>query len=160
MAKESNKKESKQTTTTSRPVGSPTKYAPEYSKQATKLCLLGATDEELADFFDVATSTIYNWKKEHPEFLEAIKKGKVEADAMVANRLFKRALGYKHKDVDIRVCDGNIIQTPLIKHYPPDATSAIFWLKNRQPDKWRDKQEVQHSIDPEVFEIGGKKISF
>ncbi|MDE4014421.1 hypothetical protein Q7499_00930 [Glaesserella parasuis] len=58
----------------------------------------------------------------------------------VANSLYKRALGYEAPDIDIRVIENQIVETPLIKHYPPDPTSAIFWLKNRQPDKWRDKQ--------------------
>lgn len=125
--------------------GRPTKYNDRYPKQAYKLCLLGATDIELANFFEVCEATIANWKNEYPEFLESIKKGKSQADSEVAHKLFKRATGYEHKDVDIKMFEGNIIQTPLIKHYPPDTTAAIFWLKNRQPKAWRDKQEVEHS---------------
>ncbi|WHP44221.1 hypothetical protein [Pasteurella multocida] len=67
------------------------------------------------------------------------------ADANVAERLYKRALGYEAPDVDIRVIENKIVETPLIKHYPPDPTSAIFWLKNRQPEKWRDKQVIDHT---------------
>jgi hypothetical protein len=145
---------------TAKPEGRPTKYDSSLCKKVKKLCLLGATDKDLADFLEVTESTINNWKIEHPEFLESIKKGKKEADANVANRLYKRALGYSHPDTDVRVCDGMIVKTPMIKHYPPDTTAGIFWLKNRQPERWRDKQEIQHSVDPEVFEIGGKKINF
>jgi hypothetical protein len=142
-------------------VGRPGKFDPTFCKKATKLCLLGATDKDLADFFEVTESTINNWKVDYPEFLESIKKGKTEADAQVANRLFKRALGYKHPDTDIRVCDGMIVQTPLIKHYPPDPTAAIFWLKNRQPEKWRDKQELQiGQTGDQVFKIGGIEVKF
>ncbi len=79
------------------------------------------------------------WKKAHPAFLESLKGGKTLADAEVASKLFHRATGYEHEDTDIRVVNGEIIQTPIIKHYPPDTTAAIFWLKNRQPAKWRDK---------------------
>ena len=131
-----------------RPVGRPTKYKPEYSAQAQKLCLLGATDAEIADFFDVDVSTINNWKNEFPEFLESVKKGKMLADANVADRLYQRAMGYEAPDVDIRVVEGEIIETPLTKHYPPDTPAAIFWLKNRQRSKWRDKvdNEVSGSI--------------
>ncbi|MEQ5326900.1 helix-turn-helix domain-containing protein [Proteus sp. fly-1008] len=121
--------------------GQSSTYRPEYAEQARKLCLLGATDKELADFFEVAESTVNNWKKEQIEFLESIKKGKQLADADVAERLFKRACGYVAPDVDIKVIDSQIVKTEIEKHYPPDTTAAIFWLKNRQRDKWRDKQD-------------------
>lgn len=157
MAKEKKKQPAKPE---SREVGRPTKYDPSMCKKVKKLCLLGATDKDLADFFEVAESTIHKWKLDFPEFSEAIKAGKHEADAQVANRLFKRATGYKHPDTHFSAYDGVVTATPTVKHYPPDTTAAIFWLKNRQPEKWRDKQQVEHSIDPEVFEIGGQKISF
>ncbi|SFY21860.1 terminase [Azotobacter vinelandii] len=128
-------------------MGRPSKYKPEYAEQARKLCLLGATDVEMADFFEVSESTINKWKEDYPEFSESIKSGKVLADADVTDRLFKRATGYSHPDIDIRVIDGAIVETPLIKHYPPDTAAAIFWLKNRQKERWRDKQEVEHSGD-------------
>jgi DNA-binding XRE family transcriptional regulator len=125
--------------------GRPTKYDPKMNKQARKLSLLGATDKELADFFEVSEATINNWKLEHPKFLESIKAGKQDADANVANRLYKRALGFEHDSEEIKVADGEVIRVPVKKIYPPDPTSAIFWLKNRQPGKWRDKQEVEQS---------------
>lgn len=124
-------------------VGRPTKYKEDYNFQVEKLCKLGATDKEIADFFEVEESTINNWKKDYPEFLESIKAGKVQADANVAQSLYHRAIGYEHEDIDIRVVDKEIVETPLIKHYPPDPTAAIFWLKNRQAAKWRERQEVE-----------------
>lgn len=125
--------------------GRPSAYQSEYAGQAEKLCLLGHTDAELASFFEVSETTINNWKSEHPDFFESIKKGKSVADAEVAAKLFHRATGYEHPEDDIRAVNGEIIITPTIKHYPPDTTAAIFWLKNRQKDKWRDKQEVEHT---------------
>lgn len=122
--------------------GRPTSFKEEYCEQAEKLCKLGATDKELADFFGVCEATINNWKIDYPAFLESIKKGKLIADAEVASKLYHRATGYEHEDVDIKVIDGRIVQTQLIKHYPPDTTAAIFWLKNRAPKKWRDKVET------------------
>jgi hypothetical protein len=122
--------------------GRPTLYKASMNKQAEKLCKLGATDKELADFFDIAEATLNNWKIEHPKFLESINKGKMRADAEVAEKLFKRATGYSHADVDIKMFEGQIIATPLTKHYPPDTAAAIFWLKNRQKQKWRDKVET------------------
>lgn len=126
-------------------VGRPTAYKEEYAEQARKLCLLGHTDAEMANFFEVSEQTINAWKHAHPEFLESIKNGKEVADGNVADRLYQRAMGYVAPDIDIRVIENQIVETPLEKHYPPDTTAAIFWLKNRQKDKWRDKQEVEHT---------------
>lgn len=141
--------------------GRPTKYKPEFAKQAYKLCLLGATDKRIADFFDVTESTLNLWKQEFPEFSESLKAGKEEADSVVAQSLFHRATGYSHPDVDIKLFKGKIITTKLTKHYPPDSTAAIFWLKNRQPKQWRDKQEVEHTVaEKQVIVIGGQKIEF
>jgi hypothetical protein len=67
-------------------------YCEDYADQAFKLCLLGAIDEELADFFGVSIATIYNWKNEHPAFLEATIAGKVKADAEVAHSLYRAPL--------------------------------------------------------------------
>lgn len=125
-------------------MGRPSKYKKEFAEQAKKLCLLGATDAELADFFEVPESTLNNWKKAHPEFMESLKSGKRLADAQVAEKLFNRALGYSHPEDDIRALNGEIVITPTIKRYPPDTTAAIFWLKNRQPERWRDKPEPEN----------------
>ncbi|WP_227430415.1 hypothetical protein [Psychrobacter sp. I-STPA6b] len=136
-------------------VGRPSKYKEEYNEQAYKLCLLGATDKELADFFNVDESTINNWKHEYPEFLESIKRGKILADANVSERLYKRACGVtvsREQAVKIKelVMEGDqavekeVIQiVRLSQEQPPDTTAGIFWLKNRQPEKWRDKPEPQ-----------------
>lgn len=129
------------------PGGRPTKYKPEYTDLTYKFCLLGATDEDLAEFLDVAIATIYNWKKDVPEFLEAQREGKERADANVSDSLYKRAMGYSHPDTDIRVIDGEIVKTETTKHYAPDSTSMIFWLKNRQKAKWRDSQNIDHNVD-------------
>jgi hypothetical protein len=132
--------------------GRPTLYNPKMNKQAEKFCKLGATDKELADFFEIAESTLNLWKTEHPKFMESIKRGKEQADAEVAEKLFKRATGYSHPDVDIKVVNEEIVTTRLTKHYPPDTAAAIFWLKNRQKKKWRDKIE-QGFTDPDGNEI-------
>lgn len=100
------------------------------------MALAGWTDEKMAALFGVAMSTFSLWKIEHPEFSEALK-AKELADAQVEASLFERATGYSHPDVHISNFQGAITITPITKHYPPDATSMIFWLKNRQPTRWR-----------------------
>lgn len=141
-------------------VGPPTKYKPEYCEQARKLCLLGAIDIEMADFFGVAESTFHLWKKEHPEFKEALQRGKMIADANVASRLYERAMGYSHKETKIATMEGVITDMKEVtKHYPPDSTSAIFWLKNRQPQKWRDKTETSITLNDDFDSLMDDSLS-
>ena len=127
--------------------GRPTLYRAEYAAQARKLTRLGATDKELAEFFEVSEQTINVWKKRHPEFVESLKAGKALADGEVAEKLFQRATGYEHKAVKI-VADartGAEHQVEYVERYPPDTTAMIFWLKNRRPDLWRDRVDNTHS---------------
>lgn len=121
--------------------GRPSKFKEEFIEQARKLCLLGATDIEIADFFDVDVRTIYRWKNESDAFCQALKAAKEVADERIERSLYERAAGYERDEVDIRVVGGEIVQTPIRKFYPPDTTACIFWLKNRRPADWRDKVE-------------------
>lgn len=123
-------------------MGRPSKFKEEFVTQAEKLCKLGATDIEIADFFKVDVRTIYRWKAENDAFCHALKSGKEDADERVERSLFSRAIGYEHEEVDIRVVGGEIVQTPIRKYYAPDTTAGIFWLKNRRSEQWRDKQDV------------------
>lgn len=125
--------------------GRPTRYKQEYAEQAYKLCLLGATDAEMADFFQVAESTLNLWKQRHAGFSESIARGKLLADAEVAEKLFHRAKGYSHEAVKIFNNQGVEMVVPYTEHYPPDTQAASLWLRNRQSAKWRDKQELDHT---------------
>jgi hypothetical protein len=121
------------------PMGRPTKFDPSFVQQAEKLAKLGATDREVADFFEIDEATVYRWKHSHPDFCEALKVGKETADARVEQSLYRRALGYSHDAVKIMTVDQQVHVEPYVEHYPPDTTAAIFWLKNRRPQEWRDK---------------------
>lgn len=119
--------------------GRPTAFKLEYVEQARKLCELGATDVEMADFFKVAVSTFYKWKNAHADFSEALKAGKALADERVERSLFHRAVGYTFDAVKIFMPAGakKPVYAPYREHCPPDTTAMIFWLKNRRPSAWR-----------------------
>lgn len=112
---------------------------------AKDLCLLGATDQDLAKHFEVSLATINNWKKKHISFRSAIKAGKFVADAQVAGALFQRAKGYSCEETDIRVIDKKVVLTTYIRHYPPDTAAAIYILNNRQKELWRSHQVFEHA---------------
>lgn len=120
--------------------GRKTKYRKEYDKQVYKLCLLNATDAQIADYFGVSESTLNLWKLKHKAFSESIKDGKIRADTEVAESLHARAIGYSHPDVHISNYQGDITITEVTKHYPPDTAAAFIWLKNRQG--WTDKKNI------------------
>jgi len=123
------------------------------AEQAKKLCKLGATDQDLAEFFKVSTRTIMRWQVEFPAFCHALKVAKAEADQRVERSLYQRAVGYAHPDVHVSNYQGEVTLTPITKHYAPDTVACIFWLKNRQPELWRDKHEVEHSGQVDLAEI-------
>jgi len=137
--------------------GRPTKYKEEYNEQVYNYALLGVTDEQLATFFNVCVATINNWKKNEPEFLESIKKGKEDADAQVVKSLFKRANGYTIKETRVSSGGENECISTTEKEIPADTTAAIFWLKNRQKEHWRDKQEIEKKSEVEITDNSALK---
>jgi hypothetical protein len=112
----------------SKKIGRPTLYRDDYPEKVKDVCLLGGTDKQIAEFFNVDPDTVYNWKKAHPEFDESIKLTKLKADVEVARGLYGRAKA-------------------------GEAVAAIFWLKNRQPSAWRDKQESEAHVTHQVVNI-------
>lgn len=115
----------------------------------------GLTDEQIAEKMEISIATLYNWKNSHLEILEALKKGKEVIDIEVENALLKRALGYKYDEITIE----NGIETKRItKEVCPDTTAQIFWLKNRRPDKWRDKQKEENNIDNKITVVFGNDV--
>lgn len=138
--------------------GRPTDYKPEYAEQSAKLCALGATDYELADFFKVDTRTIHRWKHAHEEFCHSLIAGKENADARVERSLYNRAVGYTFESEKVFQFQGVIVRAPTVEHVPPDPSAAKLWLTNRKPEEWREKQEIDHkssdgSMTPTRIEI-------
>lgn len=127
--------------------GRPTDYREVYVEQVRKLCLLGATDVQIADIFGVSEPTLNAWKKEHPEFLKSMNDGKLTADAEVASKLYHRACGYSHKAVKIFMPAGAVapVYAPYTEHYPPDTQAATRWLGNRQRKLWGERTEIAHT---------------
>lgn len=125
-------------------IGRPSSFKPEYIDQARKLCAAGHTDQEVADFFEISVPTLSNWKSKYPEFLAVLKNSKDISDERVERSLYHRAIGYTFESEEIFQHQGEIIRAKVRKHIPPDTTAAIFWLKNRRRDLWRDVQ--RHEI--------------
>ena len=126
--------------------GRKSKYDPSFAEQARKLCLLGAVDEELADFFGVCERTINNWKDEHPAFLQSINAGKKIADAEVADSLYKRATG-EHIQLEkiVKNKDGEFEAIRYKSFIPGDPNAAFKWLLNRRRQDWSDSSKVELS---------------
>lgn len=132
-----------------------TKYKPEYDRQAKLLAEKGLTDVEMAEFFEVAESTFHLWKKKNPSFSESLKAGKVFSDAKVVESLYERALGREYTEIKTEEKEGDQPKTTkTTRLISADTTAAIFWLKNRQPDQWREKahQDINLNVDTPLAE--------
>ncbi|NTU49297.1 MAG: hypothetical protein HGA87_00110 [Desulfobulbaceae bacterium] len=119
------------------------KYTTEFPQLVEMYLREGMTEAQAAKKLGVSVATFETYKNRYLEFLEAIKRGKAPVDFEVENALLKRALGYKVDDIHVSNYMGDVTITPIIKVYPPDVTAAIFWLKNRQPARWRDVKGVE-----------------
>jgi len=129
-------------------VGAPIKYRPEYCEQVKKLVMLGAIDTDIAAFFNVSLQTLYSWKNNYPEFLDAQTSSKENYDRRITRSLAEKAQGYKCLESKVFNIGGELVIKDVIKQYPPDTTACIFWLKNRQPNEWRDVQERAITVNP------------
>lgn len=127
--------------------GRPTSFRKEFVEQAEKIGALGATDQELADFFKVDVRTIYRWKHDHPAFCQSLKVGKDTADERVERSLYQKAIGYEQDEVKIFMPAGAAepVYAPFRAKIAADTTAAIFWLKNRKPELWRDVSRQEHT---------------
>lgn len=106
----------------------------------------GLTDEQIAQNIGISRSTLNEWKKRFPDIKDTIKRGKEVVDRQVENALFKSAIGYEYTEITEELTDSGMKVTKRVtKQVAPNPTSAIFWLKNRKPDLWRDKKQTEVS---------------
>ena len=125
-------------------IGRPSVYDEQLTpKLAYWMAHAGLTDAQMAEELGVTPQTIGNWKNEHAEFLEALKRGKEVPDDQVVAALLRKALGYEYEEVNEKFG-----VTTKVQH--PDTTACIFWLKNRRPADWRDVKEVNQGISKEL----------
>lgn len=108
----------------------------------------GLTDEQIAKNIGVSKHTLIKWKKNIPDFLDAIKKGKEVSDYELENALHKRAIGYYYEEETV-TNKGDVVKIKKYEHANP--TSLIFALKNRLPHKYRDK--IEQEITQKNIEI-------
>ena len=142
------------------PGGRPTEYNAKYHVPwAQSLAREGKTHDEIAEILGINRATFYRWKEKHQEFCDAINEGREATDAIVEDSLYKRAIGGKVKETrkimtkdekdGVERKHSEIIEVE--REVLPDTAAAIFWLKNRQPDKWRDKREYEHTLAEQVI---------
>lgn len=156
MAKATKKKAAKKKTTRktkskatkkktkSKKMGRPTSFSERLVMRILELAKAGKTDNQIAIEVGISTATLNNWKGKHPDFFTALKDAKDVADQLVEAALFQKGVGYSHTAVKFfwnpkgNNGQGAVVSQPYVERHPPDTTACIFWLKNRQPEKWRD----------------------
>lgn len=118
---------------------------------------LSGTATELQELLGISSTVFYRWLKDEPKFGDAVKRVRARADQKVENAFFKRAIGYDYVETANRTEEGvegvKVTETIVNKHVVPDAGAALNWLKNRQPDVWRDKQIVEVQGDEFVKQV-------
>ena len=124
-------------------MGRPTAFNKRMANRVLALAAEGLTSAQIAEEIGVPVRTFNNWLTNHKDFHEAVNASKAIADELIVAALFQRAMGYSHPAVKILSTKEGIEVVPYTEHYPPDPTSMIFWLKNRQPKKWRDAQRLE-----------------
>jgi len=158
MAKQGKKAKTRTKTTTAQPPKKKRSPRCPYSEKdlemITNFALLSATNEEIAGFLGIHASTFQRRIKAHAALRQALKRGRAVADANIGQRLYQRAYGYSHPDVHICQHQGQVIVTPITKHYPPDTGALAIWMKNRtraMTNPWKDRHDVNLTVDENIF---------
>jgi hypothetical protein len=143
--KPATKTDARATETPKPQVGRPSSFNEQVAATIVRLAADGRTEVEISEIIGISDRTLRLWKGKHPELLPALKEAKAIADDLVEASLFRRATGYTHPEVKLFCHEGMIVSEQVEKHYPPDTTAAIFWLKNRRPKEWKDVQRLEHT---------------
>jgi hypothetical protein len=134
-------------------IGRPSKYRPWMIQRARELTAGGCTPFQVAKGIGISEVTLYEWRGRYPEFSEALRIGKENANQRVVSALFSKAVGFEHEATKIAInAEGKVTTVDYVERYAPDTSAAIFWLTNKDPENWR--QRVEHSGP------GGGPISF
>ena len=140
------------------PVGRPTLYKPEYARQAQKLSKMGATDVEMAQFFEVSVDTLYQWANVYEDFSEARKIGKEACDNRIERSLYQKAIGFTREAEKVVIIDDVPVRVKYQEYVPPSDTAMIFWLKNRRRHEWRDRHEIEHGRVGEFDKMSDREL--
>src|SRR5260370_25922656 len=131
--------------------GRPTTYKPENAEIARQNCMIGATNEALAERFEVCRRTIDNWIATIPEFSDAVRQGREVADELVVSALFARATGMEQKMTKVFCHRGQPVTANYTVQLPPDVRACIFWLRNRRPEQWRVNRPLGEEEDGDAW---------
>jgi hypothetical protein len=135
--------------------GRPVVYNTDIDESVRRLCLLGLSDAEIAEFLGINPTTMCKWDNAHPSFFNARIEGRTKADAEVADALRRSAIGYDRPAEKVFLTkDGEIVRASYIEHYPPNGSNAALWLANRQRGRWKLKPTEDDARD----EDGGRSI--
>lgn len=137
-----------------------------YNTLAEKYAREGCIDTEIVKKLEISLSAFYDWQKKFPDFKKSLKNNKIVVDKLVEDSLLKRALGYSYTEVKQIIKDDVVIQIEKFKKsMPPDVTAQIFWLKNRDSERWKDmrqnnnqnKNTTIETVDFEFEELKSEK---
>lgn len=122
--------------------GRPSMFAEDFVQEIIERFNEGKTVEQVAEIMEISKTTLYNWRKKHPDFVNAMDDARGLVDDLVEASLFQRARGMTFVDTSDVEIDGKIVSLEHVKHIPPDTAAIKHWLNNRRPEEWRDKSEV------------------
>lgn len=142
-------------------MGRPLLFNDKLKDRILKLAEEGKKNEQIAYYIGISEKTFYNWLGRFPDLKTALYESKAVADELVEAGIFSRAIGYTHKEVKVFYDKdlGQVIEHVVDKHYPPDTSAGIFWLSNRNPEKWADKKEIKHAGSVVLEKLSDEEIN-
>jgi AcrR family transcriptional regulator len=127
--------------------GPKTKFTKKLGETFVRLAKDGKTLDQIAEVVGVSSRTLTNWMGSNEDLLLAVREARQIADELVEASLFAKAVGYSHPEEKVFCSEGMITTHETQKHYPPDTQAAMFWLRNRQPERWKEKNESDVKVE-------------